>query len=112
MILKIRVHSGLVMLTFVVGHFINHTLGLISLEALEAGRAIFIAPWRTLVGSVLIVGAVLIHAGIGLSTLFRRRNLDMGTVPDWIGPDWPRLAFWGLSPNGGKVPGLNKGLLL
>ena len=77
MIHKFRIYSGLVMLTFVVGHFINHSLGLISLDAMEAGRPFLMDPWRTLAGSVLIIGAALIHAGVGLWTLYRRRNLKM-----------------------------------
>ena len=40
---RIRLVSGLVLLTYLATHFINHALGLISLEAMEAGRTWFIA---------------------------------------------------------------------
>jgi len=36
---RVRLVSGLVLLTYLATHFINHALGLISLEAMEAGRA-------------------------------------------------------------------------
>ncbi|HSE88007.1 MAG TPA: adenylate/guanylate cyclase domain-containing protein [Candidatus Binatia bacterium] len=37
---RLRLVSGLVLLTYLGTHFINHALGLISLEAMEAGREI------------------------------------------------------------------------
>ena len=37
-----RLVSGLVMMVFVVTHLANHALNLISLEAAEAGRQVFI----------------------------------------------------------------------
>jgi adenylate cyclase len=42
-ITKSRVHiaSGLVLVFFVAGHFINHALGISSIEQMEAGRAGF-----------------------------------------------------------------------
>ena len=43
---KIRLISGLVLFTFVTTHFLNHSLGNISLAAMEAGREDFIAVWR------------------------------------------------------------------
>ena len=38
---RVRLVSGLVLLTYLATHFINHALGLISLEAMEAGRIWF-----------------------------------------------------------------------
>jgi adenylate cyclase len=40
---RIRLASGLVLLVYLVTHFTNHALGLISLDAMEAGRAWFVA---------------------------------------------------------------------
>ena len=41
---RLRLYSGLILFVFVTGHLFNHTLGLVSLEAMEAARSIFIKP--------------------------------------------------------------------
>jgi adenylate cyclase len=53
---RLRLYSGLVLFTYLVGHLANHALGVISLEAMNAGLP-FVAPWRTLPGTVLLGGA-------------------------------------------------------
>ena len=65
---------------YVLTHLLNHALGLISLEALATGRTVFLALWRNPVGTVLLYGAFLIHAGLALRSLYRRRSLRM---PRW-----------------------------
>jgi len=75
-----RLYSGLILFMFVSGHFINHALGLISLELMLQASEIFIAPWQTLPGSTLLYGAFFIHAGVALYALFQRRTLKM---PAW-----------------------------
>ena len=47
MVRRLRLGSGLVLLVFVLTHFLNHALGLVSLEALDAGRTVFLAVWRS-----------------------------------------------------------------
>ncbi len=65
---------------YILTHLINHALGLVSLEALEAGRAAFLAFWRNPVGTILLYGSFLIHAGLAFRSLYRRRSLRM---PRW-----------------------------
>lgn len=77
---KLRLYSGLILFFFVCGHFLNHILGLVSLEWMNAGRAWTITPWRTLPGTVLLTGAALVHAGAALWSLWMRRNLKL---PVW-----------------------------
>ena len=43
---RLRLASGLFLFLYVVCHFVNHALGLVSLAAMEAGRAVFLAFWR------------------------------------------------------------------
>ena len=59
---------------------LNHALGLVSLEALEAGRRVFLGLWRNPIGTPLLYGSFLIHAGLALRSLYRRRSLRM---PGW-----------------------------
>jgi adenylate cyclase len=77
---RFRLYSGLVLFTYLVLHLANHALGLISLEAMNAGLAFTIAPWRTLPGTVLLGGAALMHVSIVLWSLYLRQTLRM---PAW-----------------------------
>ncbi len=73
----LRLATGLVLMFFVVTHFLNHALGLISLEVLEAGRLIFIAVWRTTPATVVLIGSILIHMALALQAIYVRRRLRL-----------------------------------
>jgi adenylate cyclase len=77
---RLRLYSGLVLFTYLVGHLANHALGVISLEAMNAGLPFTIAPWRTLPGTVLLGAAALAHVVIVLRSLYLRQTLRM---PEW-----------------------------
>src|SRR5262245_33367728 len=80
MINRLRLCSGLILFTFLVGHLTNHALGIVSLEAMNAGLPFTIGPWRTLPGTVLFCGAALVHVGVALWSLYMRQTLRM---PAW-----------------------------
>lgn len=73
----LRLGSGLILFVFVLTHLTNHALGLISLEAMEAGRRYFLLAWRNPVGTTLFVGALLVHMMFALHALYSRRRLKM-----------------------------------
>ena len=77
---RLRLASGLVLFGFVALHLLNHALGLVSLEAMEAGRWLFLAIWRNPVGTALLLAALLIHLGQAFWSIYRRRHLRM---PVW-----------------------------
>ena len=74
---RARLYSGLVLFAYVLGHLANHALGLISLEAMESGTIITIAPWHSLPGTIFLTGAALVHIAVALISLYRRRILRM-----------------------------------
>jgi adenylate cyclase len=78
-ITKSRVHiaSGLVLAFFIAGHFINHALGISSIELMEAGRAGFNILWRSIPGTALLYGALLTHFALALDALWRRGSFRM-----------------------------------
>ncbi len=76
----LRLWCGLILFTYLVTHFSNHALGLISLGAMEAGRLWFLALWRNPVGETALFGALLAHWLLGLWLIYRRRTLRM---PAW-----------------------------
>ncbi|EIM29230.1 adenylate/guanylate cyclase domain-containing protein [Microvirga lotononidis] len=74
---EIRLVTGLVLGAFLLTHFSNHALGLVSVEAMEAGRVWFNGLWRNPVGTLLLYGSVLTHFLLALLALYRRRTLRM-----------------------------------
>jgi len=76
----LRLVTGLVVAVFVVGHFLNHALGVVSIEAMDRVRVMLAAWWRSPVGSVLLYGSLLTHFGLALVSLYRRTTLRM---PPW-----------------------------
>lgn len=75
----LRLGSGLILFAFVIIHLANHALGLISLEAMEAGREYFLLLWRNPVGTTLFVGSLMTHAAFALYAVYSRRRLKMST---------------------------------
>jgi adenylate cyclase len=76
----LRLWCGLILFTYLLTHFTNHALGLVSLDAMAAGRVWFLALWRSAIGTTALYGALLTHWLLGLWLLYRRRTLRM---PVW-----------------------------
>jgi adenylate cyclase len=76
----VRLWCGFILLAYLVTHFSNHALGLVSLAAMEQGRLWFLALWRNPLGEAALFGALLTHWFLGLWLIYRRRTLRM---PAW-----------------------------
>ncbi|MBX5101080.1 adenylate/guanylate cyclase domain-containing protein [Rhizobium lentis] len=74
---RARLGSGLVIFIFVLLHLSNHTLGLISLAAVDKARHLFLATWRNPVGTVVFYSSVVIHMTLVLRAIYVRRSLVM-----------------------------------
>jgi len=72
---RLRLVTGVLLFVFVCGHYGNHALGLISLDAMEAGRRVFLAVWRSPPGQGLLYSSLGLHAVLALFALLRRRTL-------------------------------------
>jgi adenylate cyclase len=77
---QVRLGAAFVLLAYLILHFLNHALGLISLEAMEAGRWWFLALWRNPLGTLALYGAITVHGVLALWLLYQRRSLRM---PAW-----------------------------
>ena len=77
---RARIVTGLVLFTYLTTHLINHSLGLISLDAMEAGREWFLALWRNPLSTALLYGSLLTHFTLALYALYQRRHLR---IPFW-----------------------------
>ncbi len=74
---KARLGGGVVLFAYVATHLLNHALGIVSLEAMEAGQRLFLSLWRTSLGTVVLYGALAVHLVLVLYSLYRRRTLRM-----------------------------------
>jgi adenylate cyclase len=63
----------LVLFTYVTTHLANHALGNVSIPAMDAMLAVQKRVWQSLVGSVALYGSLVIHASLGLWSLYSRR---------------------------------------
>ncbi|NIA71525.1 adenylate/guanylate cyclase domain-containing protein [Pelagibius litoralis] len=80
MVRRLRLISGLILFCYVLTHLLNLVLGLVSFDALEAGRAVFIAFWRSWPLTGLLYGALLVHLVLALYAIFARERWAMPTV--------------------------------
>src|SRR2546428_56831 len=77
---RVRLGAAFVLLTYLILHFSNHALGLVSVDAMETGRRWFLAIWRSQLGTLALYGAIVVHGGLALWLLYQRRTLRM---PAW-----------------------------
>jgi adenylate cyclase len=76
----VRLVTGLMLICYVLPHFLNHSLGIVSISAMDALRAPLATWWRSAPGTVFLYGALLTHFALALVSLYRRTTLRM---PRW-----------------------------
>jgi len=67
----------------VLTHDLNHALGLISLEAMEAGREPFLAFWHFPPIRIVFYLSIFLHLLVALNALYRRHSLRMSAGEAW-----------------------------
>ncbi len=72
-----RLVSGLILFLFALTHFLNHALGLISLEAMEEFQTLRFAVTRSTVGTILLAAAFLSHLALALTRVTSVRSWNM-----------------------------------
>jgi adenylate cyclase len=87
---RLRLASALVMFAFVICHLTAHCFLLVSFEDAEATRTALMYPWRTWVGTSLLVAAFVVHYSNALWSIYIRRSLRLSR---W---EWAQVAL-GLS---------------
>ena len=76
----VRLITGLIIACYVVPHFLNHALGIASIDAMDRVREVLAAWWRSAPGTVLLYGSLLTHTALAFASLYRRTTLRM---PVW-----------------------------
>jgi adenylate cyclase len=74
---RLRLTSALVLLGFVICHLTAHCLLLVSFEDAEATRNVLMYPWRTGIGTGILVAAFFVHFGNALWSIYVRRSLRL-----------------------------------
>jgi ferredoxin len=74
---RVRLASGLVLFAFASAHFINHAMGLVSLELMHEVQEIRTSVTRSAVGTTVLASALAVHIALGLYKLATRRTLRL-----------------------------------
>src|SRR5204863_374628 len=77
---RLRLATGLIVACYIVGHFLNHSLGVVSIDAMDRVRAVLASWWRSPAGTGLLYGSLVTHFALALVSLYRRTTLRM---PVW-----------------------------
>jgi len=80
---QLRLGTGLILALYVLQHLVNHSFGIVSIEAAEAYRKTVGAMFQNLPGQVLLYGSILFHALIALRSIYRRSSLRM-SLWQWL----------------------------
>lgn len=83
MLRNLRIITGLYLLGYVTSHLINLSLGLISIEAMDAARPYLTGVWANEVTRQILLAALLIHYAIGLWSVYVRPRIG-GTAQDIV----------------------------
>ncbi len=76
----LRISSGLVIAFFLILHLLNASLGIFSLEAMDALGSVLAGFWSFPITLLLLYTAFTVHIGLMFVSLYRRRSLRM---PVW-----------------------------
>jgi adenylate cyclase len=74
---RLRLGSGLVMFAYVTTHFLNHSLGLLSVDVMDRVLEHVYRYWSSALGGVILYGAFATHYSLALWALWLRRSLRM-----------------------------------
>ncbi|MBN3761827.1 hypothetical protein [Burkholderia sp. Ac-20365] len=80
---RLQFGSGVVLLTYLFLHLVNHALGIGSLELAGRGLLIALRLWRSTPGTVALYGAASLHFSLALHTIYRRRQWTL-PLAEWI----------------------------
>ncbi|PSO18783.1 adenylate/guanylate cyclase domain-containing protein [Bradyrhizobium sp. MOS003] len=77
---QVRLICGVILFCYVISHFLNHALGNISVEAMEAGVYYHTLFWQFLPVAIVFYTTALTHMGLGIYALYQRRQFRWRTI--------------------------------
>ena len=79
----LQLASGVVLLTYLSLHLVNHALGIWSLDLAERGLILAIRLWDSTPGTVMLYGAAGLHFALALRTVYERRHWALPPT-EWV----------------------------
>lgn len=80
---RVRLTTGCILFAYVFTHLLDHASGNISLGAMEAILRAQKVIWQSAVGTVALYGSLLIHASLGIWSLYARRYVGWTALEIW-----------------------------
>lgn len=80
---RLQLGSGIVLLTYLFLHLINHALAIWSLELAGRGLLVALWLWRSIPGTFVLYGAASLHFSLALHTIYTRRQWTLQPA-EWI----------------------------
>lgn len=77
---RLRLWTGWILFLYATMHLLNQAFGIRSVEAMDRAGVVLFLPWQSPLGRVLLYGGLILHAGLGLYSLYRRRHLRLPPV--------------------------------
>lgn len=77
---RARLVSGLILFAFALTHFLNHAIGLVSVDMMQSVQESRQLITRSWIGTFVLAGALIVHMGLALAKLAGRSTLRM---PPW-----------------------------
>ncbi|HZT89898.1 MAG TPA: adenylate/guanylate cyclase domain-containing protein [Stellaceae bacterium] len=74
---RVRLFTGLAMLSYVAMHLLNHAVGLVSLDAMEETLTVVAGLWSRPPLQALLYGSFTVHFLLALWALYQRRSLRL-----------------------------------
>ena len=71
---KLRLATGLILFTYVTTHLLNHSLGNVSIAAMESGLLLQKWIWQGVLGTIALYFALATHYSLGLWAFYERRH--------------------------------------
>lgn len=77
---RLRLTTGLTLFYYVTTHLLNHSLGNISIPAMEAGMVVQKFIWQGIAGTAVLYSALTIHYCLGLWAFYERRHFGWTAI--------------------------------
>jgi adenylate cyclase len=71
---QVRLTCGLILFAYLISHFLNHALGIISPEALTVGAIYHTTFWQYPPVALIFYSAAIVHMSLGIWSLYERRE--------------------------------------
>lgn len=80
---RVRIITGLILMFYLIAHFTNHALGLISLDLMNRAGSIIHSFWGFPPVSLILYGSLFLHFFITLFQFYQRRTIRL-PIRDWV----------------------------